>query len=93
LHIEEKWLELLKAIGSNRKLYDITYQTLQAYDIWLSSELSFLKDIYTNKEMLSMARVRKMTDWFAVVGSLLIVTRDVLKKAETQLKNEMELEQ
>jgi len=93
LHIEEKWLELLKAIGSNRKLYDITYQTLQAYDIWLSSELSFLKDIYTNKEMLSMARVRKMTDWFAVVGSLLIVTRDVLKKAETQLENEMELEQ
>jgi len=76
------------SLQGHKNLYAITAQTLQAYDQWLASELSFLKDIYTNRTFLSMARVRKMTDWFAVMGSLLVFTRNVLGNAAITLKGE-----
>lgn len=85
LSVEKKWLDLGAVMATNKTLHDITAQTLQAYDIWLASELSFLKDIYTNKEILSMARVRKMKEWFAVLGGFLVCTRDVLAKTERAL--------
>jgi len=90
LSVERKWLELSATVNDNRPLYEITGQTLQAYDVWLASELSFLKDIYTNKDMLSMARVRKMTEWFSVVASFLVFTRNVLQDTEMTLKKEMQ---
>ncbi len=86
LSIEKKWLTLGASLQGHKNLYAITAQTLQAYDLWLASELSFLKDIYTNSTFLSMARVRKMTDWFAVIGSLLVFTRNVLGDAAITLK-------
>jgi len=90
LNIEKRWLELCQTIADQKSLYEITYQTLQAYDIWLASELSFLKDIYTNKESLSMARVKKMAEWFAVVGGFLVFTKDVLQKSEKMMLEQME---
>jgi len=88
LSVEKKWLELSALLNSDKKLSGITAQTLQAYDLWLASELSFLKDIYTNSTLLSMARVRKMTEWFAVIGSFLVFTKKVLRDAEMTLKRE-----
>lgn len=85
LCVEKKWLELGANIVKEKNLYDITAQTLQAYDTWLASELCFLKDIYTDKEILSMARVKKMKEWFAVLGSFLVCTRDILAKTEREL--------
>ena len=87
LSIEKKWLELTAALGADKDLYRIIAHTINAYDIWLGSELSFLKDIYTDKKTISMARVRKMKEWFAVVGSFLVCTRDVLNKAEKSVKS------
>jgi len=88
LSVERKWLDLSSLLHDDKDLFAITAQTLQAYDLWLASELSFLKDIYTNRTFLSMARVRKMTDWFAVMGSLLVFTRNVLSNAAITLKGE-----
>jgi hypothetical protein len=85
LSVERKWLDLSATMATDKTLHDITAQTLQAYDIWLASELCFLKDIYTSKEILSMARVRKMKEWFAVLGSFLVCTRDILSKTERVL--------
>lgn len=90
LSVEKKWLNLSIALISDTNLYQITCQILQSYDVWLACELSFLKDIYTNKKILSMARVRKMTEWFAVVGSFLIFMRKVLKNGERMISQEME---
>lgn len=89
LSVEEKWVKLGEAVLQGDDLYQINAQTLQAYDVWLSCELSFLKDIYSNKTMLSMARVQKMTDWFSVIGSLLIFTRDALKRTEERISLEL----
>lgn len=89
LSVEEKWVKLGEAVLRGDDLYQINAQTLQAYDVWLSCELSFLKDIYSNKTMLSMARVQKMADWFSVVGSLLIFTRDALKRTEERIALEL----
>jgi len=88
LSVERKWLALGALFQGNKDLFAITAQTIQAYDLWLASELSFLKDIYANRAFLSMARVRKMTDWFAVMGSLLVFTRNVLGNAAITLKGE-----
>lgn len=82
LSIEKKWLELSQLIYSRKDIYEINLQTIQNYDVWLATELSFLKDIYTDKKTLSMARVLKMTEWFSVIGSLLIFTRNILKQAK-----------
>ena len=62
-------------------LWDIMAQSIQAYDIWLANELAFLKDIYLDKKILSMARVKLMKEWFAVIGAMLIFTQDVLDNA------------
>ncbi len=88
LSVEKRWLELSALLHSDKKLSDIMAQTIQAYDLWLASELSFLKDIYTNSTLLSMARVKKMTEWFAVIGSFLVFTKNVLRDAEMTLKRE-----
>ncbi|RLB20849.1 MAG: hypothetical protein DRG73_09510, partial [Deltaproteobacteria bacterium] len=91
LDIEKKFLELSKTLNDerDRKLFDITAHTLQPYDIWFTHELSILKDIYTNKDCLSAATVLKMKEWFAVIGHLLICTRDVLEKTEKRLDEEL----
>ncbi len=91
LAVEKKWIDLSVDLVSDTNLYQITCQILQSYDVWLASELSFLKDIYTNKKLLSMARVRKMTEWFAVVGSFLLFTRKVLKDGERMIAKEVTL--
>ncbi|MBI4632674.1 MAG: motility associated factor glycosyltransferase family protein [Deltaproteobacteria bacterium] len=87
--VEKLWVELFKTICDDKDLYNIIYQTIQPYDTWFSNELSFLKDIYTTKEILSMARVKNMTQWFAVVGSFFIFTRIALSKAEKIIKEEL----
>lgn len=91
LDIERKFLSLSKTLNNerDRKLFDITAHTLQPYDIWFTHELSFLKDIYTDKDCLSAATVLKMKEWFATVGHLLICTRDVLEKTEKRLDEEI----
>jgi hypothetical protein len=82
LSVEKKWLKMSQRIHDRKDIHEINAQTMQPYDVWLATELSFLKDIYTDKKMISMARVRKMTDWFSVVGSLLVFTRNILAKTE-----------
>jgi len=91
LSVEKKWLELSEILtpDNDKNLFEIAVQTLNAYDIWLASELSFLKDIYTDPKILSMARVKKMKEWMAVIGSFLIFTRNVLKKAEVMIEEEL----
>ncbi|MGV8056583.1 MAG: motility associated factor glycosyltransferase family protein [Smithellaceae bacterium] len=82
LSIEKKYIEMCERVYCRKDIFEINLQTIQAYDIWMASELSFLKDIYTDKNILSMARVRKMTEWLRVVGSLLIFTRNILANTE-----------
>jgi hypothetical protein len=89
LEIERSWLSLCDTLTDDRNFYEITVMTLQAYDVWLSCELSFLKDIYTNPKIISMARVRKMTEWFSVISSFLLFTEIVLRNAEEKMKKEM----
>ena len=91
VNIEKKFLDLSRTLNDpgDRKLYDITAHTLQPYDVWFTHELSFLKDIYTDKDCLSAAIVLKMKEWFAVVGHLLVCTRDVLEKTEKRLDEEI----
>jgi len=89
LAIEEKWVELSDAIFSGREMIEMNCQTVQAYDVWMASELSFLKDIYSDKEILSMARVQKMIEWMCVIGSLLVFTRNILKRSEEEISKEL----
>ncbi|MCD6198226.1 MAG: motility associated factor glycosyltransferase family protein [Deltaproteobacteria bacterium] len=91
LDIEKKFLELSKTLNDqrDRKLFDITAHTVQPYDTWFTHELSFLKDIYTDKDCLPAATVLKMKEWFAVIGHLLVCTEDVLKKTEKELGEEV----
>jgi len=92
LSVEKKWLELSDVLLTDKNLYEITVQIINSYDVWLASELSFLKDIYTDPKILSMARVKKMKEWFAVSGSLFINIRNVLKNAEGMIKEELSKE-
>jgi hypothetical protein len=62
--------------------------TLSAYDTCFSNELGFLRDVYSDKECLAMARVKKIKDWFSVVGMFLTLTRDLLEKTEKRLDEE-----
>ena len=91
LDIERKFLNLSRTLNDpgDRKLFDIIAHTVQPYDVWFTHELSFLKDIYTDKDCLSAAIVLKMKEWFAVVGHLLVCTRDVLEKTEKRLDEEI----
>lgn len=92
LSVEKKWLELSDVLLKESDLSEIVVQILNPYDVWLASELSFLKEIYTDPKILSMARVKKMKEWFAVAGSLLIFIRNVLKNAEKTINEELSKE-
>lgn len=83
--IEQKFLDLSDTFGKNRILWDLMSHTLNAYDICFSNELGFLRDIYSDQECLAMARVKKIKDWFSVVGMFLTLTRDLLEKTEKRL--------
>lgn len=85
LSVERKYLEMSEKIYCRKDLYQINIQTMQAYDVWMATELSYLKNIYTDKKILSMARVRKMIEWLQVIGGLLIFTRNILTKAEKSI--------
>lgn len=82
LHLEEKWAGLSGALTNDRRLYDIMALSLQVYNVWLGNEMAFLKDIYSDDGLMSIARLQRLADWFAVVGGLLVFTRETLKKAE-----------
>ncbi len=86
--IERRFLDLSDTFGRNRILWDLMSHTLNAYDICFSNELGFLRDIYSDKECLAMARVKKIKDWFSVVGMFLTLTKDLLEKTETKLDEE-----
>lgn len=86
--IEQKFLDLSDTFGRNRILWDLMAHTLNAYDICFSNELGFLRDIYTDGDCLAMARVKKIKDWFSVVGMFLTLTRDLLEKTEKILDEE-----
>jgi len=81
LAVEQKWLDLSNTVVSDQTLHDILVQTIQPHDIWLANELAFLKDVYRDPKVLSMARVKKMREWFAVIGAMLVFTRSVLDTA------------
>ena len=83
--IEQKFLDLADTFGENRILWGLMTHTLNAYDVCFSNELGFLRDIYSDKECLAMARAKKIKDWFAVVGMFLTLTRCLLEKTEKGL--------
>lgn len=86
--IEQKFLDLSDTFGKNKMLWDLMSHTLNAYDVCFSNELGFLRDVYSDKECLAMARVKKIKDWFSVVGMFLTLTKDLLEKTETRLEEE-----
>lgn len=88
LSVEIKYLEMSERIYCRKDLFEMNIQTMQAYDVWMATELSFLKDIYTDKKIISMARVRKMTEWLRVIGSLLVFTRNILTRTEKATASE-----
>ncbi|MGB5158676.1 MAG: 6-hydroxymethylpterin diphosphokinase MptE-like protein [Desulfobacterales bacterium] len=83
--IEQKYLDLSDTFGKNRILWDLLSHTMNAYDVCFSNELGFLRDVYSDKQCLAMARVKKLKDWFSVVGMFLTLTRDLLEKTEKSL--------
>lgn len=87
--IEIRFLEFSKLFSTDRTLWELFGHTLSAYDTCFSNELGFLRDIYTDEQCLAMARARKIKDWFSVVGQFLVLTRDVLRKAEKELGEEL----
>jgi len=87
--IEQKFLELTGALAQDKKNWELMAQTLNAYDVCFSNELGFLRDIYTDETYLAMARVKKIKDWFSVVGQFLVMTMDLLKKADKRLDEEI----
>lgn len=86
--IEQKFLDLSDTFGKNRILWDLMSHTVNAYDVCFSNELGFLRDIYSDEECLAMARVKKIKDWFSVVGMFLTLTKDLLEKTEPKLDEE-----
>jgi hypothetical protein len=89
--IEKRFLDLDHLLSRDTRLWALMRHTLNAYDICFSNELGFLRDVYTEKECLTMARVRKIKDWFAVVGQFLVLTKDLLEKTEKRLGEEIAL--
>lgn len=86
--IEQKFLDLSDTFGKNRILWDLMAHTVNAYDICFSNELGFLRDVYSDEECLAMARVKKIKDWFSVMGMFLTLTKDLLEKTEKGLAEE-----
>jgi len=89
--IEQKFLDLSDTFGKNRILWDLMSHTLNAYDVCFSNELGFLRDIYSDETCLAMARVKKIKDWFSIVGMFLTLTRDLLEKTEKGLDADIAL--
>ena len=83
--VERKFLQLSDAFGENKAVWDLMAHTLNAYDTCFSNELGFLRDIYRDETCLAMARVKKIKDWFSVVGMFFTLTRDLLSKTEKRL--------
>ncbi|NQU73981.1 MAG: motility associated factor glycosyltransferase family protein [Candidatus Omnitrophica bacterium] len=89
--VEQRFLDLSKLLGGDKDYWALMAHTLSAYDICYSNEMGFLRDIYTDETCLAMARVRKIKDWFAVVGQFLVLTENILKKTEKRLGEEIAL--
>jgi len=89
--IEQQFLDLSELLASNKDHWALMAHTLNAYDVCFSNEIGFLRDIYTDEECLAMARVRKIKDWFSVVGQFLVLTKDLLEKAGKRLDGEIAL--
>ena len=83
--IEQKFLEFTGSLAKDKKTWDLMTHTLNAYDVCYSNEMGFLRDIYTDESCLAMARVKKLKDWFSVVGQFLVLTENILKKTEKRL--------
>jgi len=87
--IEQRFLDLSKLFAGDKDFWALMAHTLSAYDVSYSNEMGFLRDIYTDETCLAMARVRKIKDWFAVVGQFLALTENILKKTEERLGREV----
>ncbi len=88
--VEQRFLDLSKLLGGDKDYWALMAHTLNAYDVCYSNEMGFLRDIYTDETCLAMARVRKIKDWFAVVGQFLVLTENILKKTEKRLGGRLE---
>ena len=89
--IEQRFLDLSKLLTGDKDYWALMAHTLNAYDICYSNEMGFLRDIYTDETCLAMARVRKVRDWFSVVGQFLALTKDLLEKTGKRLDGEIAL--
>ena len=89
--IEQKFLDLTDSFATDRKLWDLMTHTLNAYDICFSNEMGFLRNIYADETCLALARVRKIRDWFSVVGQFLVLTKVLLEKTGERLNEEISL--
>jgi len=87
--VEQRFLDLSKLLGGDKDHWALMAHTLNAYDVCYSNELGFLRDIYTDETCLAMARVKKIKDWFSVVGQFLVMTKDLLEKTEKSLGKEI----
>jgi len=87
--IERRFLDIDHLLSGDIRLWALMRHTLNAYDICYSNEMGFLRDIYSDEECLAMARVRKIKDWFSVVGQFLVLTKDLLEKTEKRLDEEI----
>ena len=89
--IEKRFLDLSELLAGDEDHWALMGHTLNAYDVCFSNELGFLRDIYTDETCLAMARVKKIKDWFSVVGQFLVMTKDLLEKTEKSLGKEIAL--
>lgn len=87
--VEQRFLDLSKLLGGDKDCWALMAHTLNAYDVCYSNEMGFLRDIYTDETCLAMARVKKLKDWFSVVGQFLVLTENILKKTEKRLGEEI----
>jgi len=87
--IEQRFLDLSNLLGGDKDCWALMAHTLNAYDVCYSNEMGFLRDIYTDETCLAMARVKKLKDWFSVVGQFLALTENILKKTEKRLGEEI----
>ena len=89
--VEKRFIDLTDAIANDSILWTLMTHTLNAYDVCFSNELGFLRDIYSDDTCLSMARAKKIKDWFSIVGMFLTLTKDLLEKTEKRLDEEIAL--
>lgn len=87
--IEKRFLDLSGLLARDEDHWALMAHTLNAYDVCYSNEMGFLRDIYTDETCLAMARVKKIKDWFSVVGQFLFLTKDLLEKTEKRLDEEL----